>query len=221
MIDTIKELISNVYDVKAIVRWGGIPMISGIVFAETGLMIGFFLPGDSLLVTAGIIAAAGYLNVKVMLVIVAIAAIVGDQVGYWIGKKTGPAIFKKDDSLLFKKSHVLKAKAFYEKYGGKTIVIARFVPIIRTFAPVIAGVAQMEYRKFVFFNIFGGLLWVFSMILGGYYLGSVIPNIEDKLHYVIAIVVFLSICPGIYEFIRARMHAKKQKSKEHVDIIPY
>jgi membrane-associated protein len=206
--DTLHELLSRLYDVEAIIRWGGMAMICAIVFAETGLMVGFFLPGDSLLVTAGVFAAAGHLDVHSMLILVSLCAVVGDQLGYFIGQKTGPALFTREDSLLFKRSHVLRAQAFYEKYGAKTIVIARFVPVVRTFAPVVAGVGQMNYRRFVRYNLFGGILWVASMILTGYLIGATIPNINKHIHTVIAAVIFLSILPAIIEVVRSR----RQKS---------
>jgi len=202
--ETLHELLSRLYDVEAIIRWGGMAMICAIVFAETGLMVGFFLPGDSLLVTAGIFAADGHLDVYSMLILVSLCAVVGDQLGYFIGQKTGPALFTREDSWLFKRSHVLRAQAFYEKYGAKTIVIARFVPIVRTFAPVVAGVGQMNYRRFVRYNVFGGILWVGSMILTGYLIGTALPNINKHIHLVIGVVVFLSILPAIIEVMRAR-----------------
>src|SRR5918997_2396744 len=142
-----------------------------IVFAETGLAMGFFLPGDSLLVVAGLFAASGKLNVTLLLVLLFVAAVVGDAVGYYSGLKLGPRIFSRQKSLFFRPSHLEKAQAFYEKYGGKTIIIARFVPIVRTFAPIVAGAARMPYRQFVFYNILGGFLWVFTMILGGVFFG--------------------------------------------------
>jgi len=212
MLETAKEILHKVYDVKWLIQVGGIPMITGIVYAETGLMVGFFLPGDSLLVTAGIFAAAGYLDLGMLLGVVTIAGIVGDQTGYWFGRKTGPALFKREDSLLFKKHHVKRAHDFYEKYGAKTIVIARFIPIIRTFAPIVAGVAGMNYRKFVFYNIAGGFLWVFSMVLGGYFLGSAIPNIDKRIHWVIAVVIILSFIPAVVEVIK---HKKKACAAVH------
>jgi len=213
MFDTLLQYVHKIYDVKWLIQLGGIPMIAGIIYSETGLMVGFFLPGDSLLVTAGIFAAAGYLDLGLLLAVVTIAGIVGDQTGYWIGKKTGPAIFKREDSLLFKKHHVKRAHEFCEKYGAKTIVLARFVPIVRTFAPVVAGVAQMNYRKFVFYNIAGGILWVFSMVLGGFFLGSAIPEIEKRIHYVIGIVVILSILPAVIEIAKAKKKAYAAVSK--------
>src|SRR5688572_27544456 len=148
MIEWIGDLLHHIYDVEGIIRWGGLLMLVAIVFAETGLMIGFFLPGDSLLVTAGIFAAAGHLDIVSLLLWVTLAAIVGDQLGYYIGMRTGPRIFRRQDSLLFKRDHLIRARDFYEKHGGKTIILARFIPIIRTFAPVVAGVGQMEYRRF-------------------------------------------------------------------------
>lgn len=207
--ETLHELLSRLYDVEAIIRWGGLAMICAIVFAETGLMVGFFLPGDSLLVTAGVFAAAGHLDVYSMFILVSLCAVVGDQLGYLIGQKTGPALFTREDSLLFKRSHVLRAQAFYEKYGAKTIVIARFVPVVRTFAPVVAGVGQMNYRRFVRYNVFGGILWVASMILTGYLIGTAVPDINKHIHTVIAVVIFLSVLPAIIEFIRARRSGEK------------
>ena len=202
--DALIELIRKIMDVQAIIQWGGIFMICVIVFVETGLFVGFFLPGDSLLVTAGIFAASGHLNLTWLLVLASICAVVGDQVGYLIGRSAGHALYKRDNSMFFKKKHLQKAHDFYEKYGGKTIVLARFVPIVRTFAPAVAGAAEMNYRRFVSFNVFGGILWVNSMVLLGYTLGSKIPNIDKHIHLVIAVVVFLSILPGIIEYLRAR-----------------
>jgi membrane-associated protein len=171
---------------------------------ETGLFVGFFLPGDSLLVTAGLFAAKGDLNVWALLILVSICAVAGDQVGYVIGRTAGQALYNRPDSFFFRKRHLEKAHEFYERYGGKTIVLARFIPIIRTFAPAVAGAAAMTYRKFVFYNIAGGVLWVWSMILLGFFLGRSIPNLDKHIHYVIVVVVFLSILPGIIEFWRAR-----------------
>ena len=190
--------------IEAIIRWGGVIGIVAIVFAETGLLIGFFLPGDSLLVTAGIFAARGDLNLAALLVLVSLAAVVGDAVGYQIGKKAGATLFTRPDSRFFKRSHLLRAHAFYERHGGKTIVLARFVPIVRTFAPTIAGAAGMSYRRFSAFNIAGGIGWVFSMVLLGYGLGRSIPDLEKDIHIVIGIIIFLSILPGVVEWWRHR-----------------
>ncbi|MCL4523699.1 MAG: VTT domain-containing protein [Acidobacteria bacterium] len=204
--DSIIELIRKLMDVQAIIQWGGILMICVIVFVETGLFVGFFLPGDSLLVSAGIFAASGHLDLMWLLILASICAVVGDQFGYLIGRSAGHALYKRDDSMFFKKKHLQKAHDFYEKYGGKTIVIARFVPIVRTFAPAVAGAAEMNYRKFVSFNVFGGILWVFSTVLLGYFMGRLIgvDRVNKYIHIIIIVVVFLSILPGIIEFLRAR-----------------
>jgi membrane-associated protein len=197
-----------------------------IVFAETGLAIGFFLPGDSLLVVAGLFAAAGKLDLWVLMITLFIAAVVGDAVGYYSGKRMGKAIFNRPKSRLFNPNHLKKAHAFYEKYGGKTIIIARFVPIVRTFAPIVAGAAEMTYRNFVIYNIFGGFLWVTSMLLAGYFLGGLfeqlmqswfgIPNfkLEDHIDKVVIVVVFLSILPMIIEYLKARREKKREMAGE-------
>ncbi|MCU0373047.1 MAG: VTT domain-containing protein [Ignavibacteria bacterium] len=195
-----------------------------IIFSETGLLAGFFLPGDSLLVSAGLLAATPvipgseetYLNIILLNVFLIPAAIVGDAVGYWIGNKTGPKLFKKEQSLLFRKDYLIKTHEFYEKHGGITIVIARFMPIIRTFAPTVAGIAEMKYRDFFKYNVFGGIFWVLSMTLIGYLLGNTIPDINQHIEKVIIIVVFLSILPGIYKYVKHKLGKKKDVSKKNV-----
>ncbi len=199
MIEKLIEFLRELHDVKSLVQTVGYLGLHIIVFAETGLLVGFFLPGDSLLVTAGIFAANGDLNVWILLFGLSLAAIAGDQTGYLIGRKAGKALYSRPDSILFKKKHLQAAHDFYEKYGPKTIVLARFVPIIRTFAPTVAGAAEMEYRKFVTFNILGGILWVFSTVGGGFLLGKAIPDLDKHIHKIIVIVVFLSILPILYE----------------------
>jgi len=183
-------------DVETMVRVGGLSAMTAIVFAETGLMVGFFLPGDSLLVTAGVFAANGRLSIWWLNVLLVAAAILGDTVGYWIGRKAGPALFNRPRSRFFNPAHLRRAHDFYEKHGGKTIIIARFMPIVRTFAPVVAGMGKMEYRRFLSFNVFGGLLWVVSMTLIGYYLGQ-FAWVKKNIEIVIVIVVFVSILPGL------------------------
>jgi membrane-associated protein len=205
----LKQLIHQLTDVETLVRVGGLTAMTAIVFAETGLMVGFFLPGDSLLVTAGVFAAAGHLNIGTLNVVLVIAAIVGDTVGYWVGRKAGPALFKRPKSRFFNPAHLRRAHDFYEKHGGKTIIIARFMPIVRTFAPVVAGMGQMNYRRFLSFNVFGGLLWVLSMTLIGYYLGH-FAWVRKNIEVVIVIVVFLSILPGIIAFARERWKRDKK-----------
>ena len=209
--DFLRDFIHRLSDLPALIQWAGYVGLTIIIFAETGLLIGFFLPGDSLLVTAGLLASQPEfrLDVYVMGVILSIAAIVGDSVGYAIGRASGPRIFTREDSLFFHKKHLLRAHAFYEKHGGKTIVLARFMPIVRTFAPVVAGVAQMRYRSFIFYNVFGGLLWIWSMLFTGYFLGRWVPGIDQHIEKVIIVVIFLSILPGIIEWLRAMARAKK------------
>ncbi|MGH7767805.1 MAG: DedA family protein [Candidatus Binatia bacterium] len=207
--DFLWDLFHKIYDVETLVRVGGLAAITIIVFTETGLLIGFFLPGDSLLVTAGIFAARGDLNIVTLNIVLSLAAIIGDAVGYTIGAKTGPKIFTREDSLFFRRKHVLTAKEFYEKYGGFTIVIARFVPIVRTFAPVVAGVAGMPYRRFAMYNIFGAIFWVMSTTLAGYFLGKWVENIDEHLHMIIAIVIFVSLLPAIIKFGQEKWKSRK------------
>lgn len=202
--DFFVDFLSRLRDVQGLIEWGGYTVLAAVIFAETGLFVGFFLPGDSLLVTAGLFAAKGDLDIVVLLVLLAVMAIVGDATGYWFGRATGPKIFSREKSVLFAKDHLLHAKRFYEKYGNKTIVIARFVPIVRTFAPIVAGAGEMPYARFVSYNILGGIGWTASMLGAGYFLGRIIPGIESKIHYVIAIVILLSIMPAVVEIARAR-----------------
>jgi membrane-associated protein len=178
--------------------------VSGVLFAETGLFVGFFLPGDSLLVTAGIFAGQDKVPLLWLLVPGIFCAIIGDQLGYWIGRRAGPALYRREDSFLFRRSHLQRAHDFYEKYGGRAVILARFVPIVRTFCPPVAGAARMPYTRYLLFDIFGGMFWVGSMVLGGYLLGSRIPNIGKYLHLVIGAIIFLSILPPIIGLIRAR-----------------
>jgi membrane-associated protein len=202
------------------IQWGGTALLFTIIFVETGLLLGFFLPGDSLLVTAGFLAAdtENGLSLPLLIVVLSIAAVAGDAVGFWIGSKAGPALFKRDDSLLFKKKHLLRAHAFYERHGGKTIIIARFVPIIRTFAPTVAGAAQMNYRSFVVYNIIGGAGWVSSMLVAGWLVRRLLEKwlgkdqVMSYLHIIIAIVIVLSMLPGIIEIWRERKRALAERA---------
>ncbi len=200
----IHDFFATVYNVPELIRLGGMAGLVFIVFAETGLMVGFFLPGDSLLVTAGLFAARGDLDIVLLNVLVCAAAIAGDATGYWIGRRAGRPLFNRPNSLLFRREHLVKTHEFYERHGGKTIVIARFIPILRTFAPVVAGVGEMGYRRFATYNIAGGIGWVVSMTLGGYFLGRMVPNIDEQIHYVVAAVIFLSLLPGIISWLHAR-----------------
>lgn len=206
------DLFHKIYDVETLVRVGGLVGLTAIVFVETGLLVGFFLPGDSLLVTAGLFAARGDLELLPMIVCLSVAAIVGDAVGYNIGARAGPKLFTRPDSLLFNKKHLITTKEFYERHGPFTIVIARFVPILRTFAPVVAGIGAMQYRRFVVYNVAGGIGWVLTTVLGGYFLGQMIPNIHDHIHKVIAIVIVLSLMPAIIKVAKERLKLKSKPS---------
>ena len=204
---------SRLYQFDELIRWGGYFALFVIVFAETGLLAGFFLPGDSLLVTAGLLSAVeGTLNIAWLNLLLWTAAILGDTAGYWIGYHAGPRLFNRENSVLFHKDHLTRTKKFYDKYGPKTIVIARFVPIVRTFAPTVAGVGKMQYRRFLSYNVIGGIAWVLSMTLIGYFLGRVVPHIEKKIHFVIAIVIVVSFIPLIKEWCQAR----RKKESSHV-----
>lgn len=202
-------------DLLSLVQTIGYVGLFFLIFAETGLFIGFFFPGDSVLFVAGILAAEGLFSLPLLLILLFIAGVTGNLVGYWFGHYVGPKLFTREDSLLFKKSHVLKAQAFYEKYGGKTIVLARFIPIVRTFAPIVAGVARMHYPTFFFYNILGALLWTVGLTALAYYLGSKIQNIEHYLFPIVGLIIFLSILPGIVSYWREKRAAKK----EAVDIV--
>ena len=190
-----------------LIRWGGYLVLVAIVFCETGLLVGFFLPGDSLLITAGLVAAAGSLDIWLLNLLLIPAAIIGDSVGYAIGYRAGPRLFTKEQSLLFSRKHLLRTREFYEKYGGKTIVLARFIPLLRTFAPVVAGIGQMQYRRFLFYNVFGGVLWVASLTWAGYLLGTLIPDISRYIHIVVLVVILLSMVPVVVELWKARRRA--------------
>ena len=208
MLESLRHLLHSIYDVEGLVRAGGPLLVCIVVFVETGLFVGFFLPGDSLLVTAGVFAAAGTIPLRWLLLPVMLCAIVGDQLGYWIGRGMGASLYKREDSLFFRRSHLQRAHNFYEKYGGKTVILARFVPIVRTFCPPVAGAAGMPYSRYFAYDIFGGILWVGSTILGGYLLGRSIPNVGQKIHYVIGVVIVLSLLPAVISIWRERKQLK-------------
>jgi membrane-associated protein len=197
------ELLSTV-----ITGWWGYAMLAAIVFSETGLLVGFFLPGDSLLFTVGVVAGAGRLNIALIIVVLVCACLIGDWCGYQIGKRTGPAIFNRPDSRLFKREHLLRTQAFYEKHGGKTIIYAKFVPIVRTFAPFVAGVANMQYRRFLAFDVFGAAGWVSSMTILGYLLGG-IPFVRQHFEKFVLLVIFVSLLPLIIQVIRSRFSGSR------------
>lgn len=190
------------FDVELIIQTGGILLIAAIIFAESGLLIGFFLPGDTLLFTAGFFAAQGQLSLGLLLASVVIAAIVGDNVGYTIGKRMGHRIFTKKDGILFRHEYIEKAELFYEKHGGKTIILARFVPVVRTFAPVVAGAAKMHHKKFFAYNVVGACLWGVGVTMLGYWLGSKIPNIDRYLLPTVLAVMLLTFAPTAWHVLK-------------------
>ena len=194
------------FDLELFIKSFGYIGLFSIVFAETGLAFGFFLPGDSLLFTAGILASQNFLNIFILCPVLFVAAVSGDSVGYWIGNRFGKRLFKQEDSLFFHKDHLVRAKNFYEKHGGKTVILARFIPLIRTFAPIVAGMGGMNYRKFIVYNIVGGAIWAVGIPLAGYYLGRLIPDIDKYLLPIIALIVIISVVPAV-------IHIGKDKSK--------
>jgi membrane-associated protein len=188
-------------DLAALIQTVGLLGVYTIVFVESGLLIGFFLPGDSLLFTAGFLSAQGLMDISLLTIGSFIAAVDGDSVGYWIGHRYGRKLFQKEDSLLFQKSHLRAAEAFYEKHGGKTIVMARFMPFVRTFAPVVAGIGQMKYSTFLSYNIVGGALWAIGLTLAGYFFGN-IPIIKNNFEKVIFLIIFVSVAPAAFHILK-------------------
>ncbi|MBI3954437.1 VTT domain-containing protein [Candidatus Collierbacteria bacterium] len=207
IISRLSELV-RAFDLMEFIRWGGLMVVWGMVFAESGLLIGFFLPGDSLLFTAGFLASQGVFNEWALWLGSIIAAVTGDAIGYWFGHRWGRGLFKKEDSLLFHKDNLLKAEKFYEEHGKKTIIIARFLPVIRTFAPIVAGIAKMEYRNFALFNVVGALLWAGGVSMAGYWLGSLIPDVDKYLLPIVAGIIIVSILPPVFHILKDRRAAK-------------
>ncbi|MHB1863604.1 MAG: DedA family protein [Gemmatimonadaceae bacterium] len=201
------DLFHRVTNVRELIAWGGYVGLTAVIFAETGLLVGFFLPGDSLIVTAGLFAALGQFDVYLMGLLLSAASIIGNTVGYGIGRATGHALYARPNSLLFKRKHLLRAHDFYERHGGATVLIARFMPIVRTFVPVVAGVANMNLRRYTVFNIIGGLAWIWGMLFTGYFLGRYIPGVDRHIDVVILIVIGLSLMPGAVAWLRARRRA--------------
>lgn len=199
--------VPNVDLVQLIQSLGYVGMFA-VVFAESGLFFGFFLPGDSLLFTAGFLASQRVFNIVTLLVLFVIGAIAGDSVGYWTGKKLGDWLMKQKDSFFFQKHHLIKAQKFYEKHGGKTLILARFMPAVRTFAPIVAGMANMKYKTFLSYNVIGGFLWAVGITLAGYFLGSVIPNVDKYMLPIIGAIVVISVIPAL-------LHMRADKTKEH------
>jgi membrane-associated protein len=203
-------------DIEALIKTVGYPGLFLIVFAETGLLIGFFLPGDTLLITCGLLAQRGYLELWILLPLLIIAAVAGDATGYQIGKHTGPRIFKREDSRWFHRRHLERAQDFYDRHGGKTIIIARFLAFIRTFAPTVAGAARMPYSRFAAFNIVGAGLWVPSMVLTGYVAGETVPNLDIFFVALLGLMLTASLVPGGWHLLRERRAASRRRETEAV-----
>lgn len=199
------------FDLISLIQTVGLLGVFAIVFIESGLLVGFFLPGDSLLFTAGFLASQDFFNIYVLVIGCFIAAVTGDSAGYYIGHKFGRRLFNKENSLFFHKDHLLKAEEFYEKHGGKAIILARFMPVVRTFAPVVAGVGKMHYQTFLFYNLIGGILWAIGMTLAGFYIGSLIPadKFEKYLIVIVIFIIFASVAPGAYHLLKEPQTRKK------------
>ena len=199
----------GVFDVDQIIQAGGLLLIGAIIFAESGMFVGFFLPGDTLLLAAGVFAAQGKISVISVIAVVTIAAIAGDNVGYHIGKRYGRKLFSKPDGVIFRQQYVEQAENFYEKWGSKTMLLAHFVPIVRTFAPPVAGVAHMNYKQFVIFDAIGILAWAITVTMVGYWFGSKIPNIDNYIMLAVGAVVVITLGPTIYHLIKALIEKRK------------
>ncbi|MDI1442966.1 VTT domain-containing protein [Polyangium sp. 6x1] len=219
--DLLREFFSKLRHLEELLTWGGYPVLMAIIFAETGLLVGFFLPGDSLLVTAGVLVNANMINpfelstfsnLLLMNAVLCVMAIVGDTVGYSIGYKAGPKLFSREQSLFFRRDYLVATQKFYEKHGGKTIVLARFMPFARTFAPVVAGIGKMSYRRFITFNVFGGIGWVVSMTFLGYFLGKVLG--AKEIEKVVYLIIVISVLPPIVGAVRTHLASKKAAGAE-------
>lgn len=192
------------------IKAAGYTGLFAVVFAETGLFLGFFLPGDSLLFVAGFLASQGFLNIWALIILLFVAAVTGNILGYAFGHKIGPAIFTKEDSLLFKRAHVVKAQKFYDEYGGKVVMLARFIPVVRTFAPILAGVAKMDKSVFLFYNVAGALVWTFGLTLLGYVLGNSVPNIDHYLLPIVGGIILVSVLPGVVHYLQEKRKSEKE-----------
>jgi membrane-associated protein len=202
------------FDLEEFIKTVGYIGVFSIVFAESGLLVGFFLPGDSLLFTAGFLASQDFFNFPLLVMGCFIAAVTGDSVGYWFGNRVGRRLFQREDSLLFKKKHLLRAEALYDQHGGKIIVIARFMPFVRTFAPIVAGIGTMHYRRFISYNVVGGFLWAVGVTSAGYFLGSQIPDIDRYLIPIVFLIIVVSVLPPAIHFLRDYMADKRGRQQQ-------
>src|SRR5574343_56604 len=198
------EFVKTLLNPQSIIHYGGLALLLFIVFAETGLFFGFFLPGDSLLFVAGLMCGTPIFDVNIYMLLTSVitAGILGNFVGYYFGKKTGPVLFRRDDSFFFKKKHVKAAEEFYNRYGGTAIVLGRFIPIIRTFVPIMAGVVNLDFKKFVVYNVLGCIAWVVSMVLSGYFLGRLFPSLQHNLEYIVITIILVSMIPVVLTYIK-------------------
>jgi membrane-associated protein len=212
LIEFLKQLVNP----ESIIRYGGIYLLLFVVFAETGLFVGFFLPGDSLLFTAGLLCSTHFLNIHptLLIALIIVAAVTGNMVGYIFGKKVGPLLFKRKSGLLFRQEHLVMANEFYIKHGKKTIILSRFFPIVRTFAPIIAGIVKLEYHKFVTYSIVGAILWVNTLVLAGYFLGEYIPQTKDYLGYIVIFLIVITTIPFAINSIKKRMRKKTENASQ-------
>jgi len=192
------------FDLVSLIKGAGYFGIAAIVFTESGLLVGLFLPGDSMLFTAGFLASQGHLSIIPLVLVAFAAAVLGDNTGYWLGKRFGPSVFQKQDSLLLDPKHILRAETFFLKYGAKTIILARFIPVVRSIAPVLAGVGSMRWRTFLFFNVIGGLIWGVGVTLAGYFIGNVIPGVDAYIIPIVLFIIFVSAVPGLWHLLRDR-----------------
>jgi membrane-associated protein len=199
------------FDLNNLIQTGGLLLIAALIFGESGMFIGFFFPGDTLLLGAGVFAAAGKLNLAYLLIVVSLAAIAGDNTGYHIGKRYGRKLFSKPDGVVFKQSYITQAEAFYEKYGSKTMLFAHFIPVVRTFAPAVAGVGKMNYKQFFIFDAIGDIAWAAIVTLVGYWFGSKIHNIDHYILLAVLVVMLISLGPTIYHLGKAFLKSKKTK----------
>lgn len=208
------EFIKTLLHPQSIIQYGGLALLLFIIFAETGLFFGFFLPGDSLLFVAGLMSGSTLFDVDILTLnfSIIIAGILGNFVGYYFGKKTGPVLFKRDDSLFFKKKHVNAAKDFYDRYGGMALILGRFIPIIRTFVPIMAGVVNIDFKKFIVYNVVGCVAWVVSMTLSGYFLGRIFPSLQENLEYIVIIIIGVSMIPVVLTYLKERNRAKNNNA---------
>ena len=218
--DGIFDFLKQLVNPESIIHYGGIYLLLFVVFAETGLFIGFFLPGDSLLFTAGLLCSTGILSIHIILLVILIiaAAVTGNMVGYAFGKKVGPLLFKRKSGFLFRQEQLVTANEFYQKHGKKTIILGRFLPILRTFAPIVGGIVKLEYYKFFIYSLVGAFFWVCTLVLAGYFMGRYIPGIKDYLGYIVIFLIVITSIPIIYNSIKSKHEKKKNQNPDNIFI---